>query len=219
MVRLLPGPASLLWLATCAAAVAAGTPAHAVLSIYIYESGSDVQIDASGSLNLPLPVGTTGGQQGMIGIFPNFKIVGTGALGNTYRYSTGAGPVGSLGSGSPSTASSSSGTAIYLFGSDFNFDSTYTSGAPIVSSALITGTTLAQLGLSASSGLLATWTLQPANGSDPYTANDTIQVFAGTPPAPPAAAAPGPLPLFGAAAAFGFSRRLRSRLNRQRARG
>lgn len=37
----------------------------------------------------------------------------------------------------------------------------------------------------------------------------------GNPPAPPpAAAAPGPLPLFGAASAFGFSRRLRQRIHR-----
>lgn len=62
MVRLLPGPASLLWLATCAAALAAGTPAHAVLSIYVYESGSDVQIDASGSLSLPVPTQVNSGQ-------------------------------------------------------------------------------------------------------------------------------------------------------------
>lgn len=219
MVRLLPGSASLLWLATCAAALAAGTPAHAVLSIYIYESGSDVQIDASGSLSLPVPTQVNSGQQTSLGLFPSLNLLGSGALGMSNRYNVGQGPSGSLGSGGASITSTGAGTAIYLFGTNFLLDNTYTSGASILSSATIAGKTLAQLGLSSTSGLLATWTLQPANGSDPYTANDTIQVFAGAPPAPPAAAAPGPLPLFGAAAAFGFSRRLRSRMNRQRARG
>ena len=40
-----------------------------------------------------------------------------------------------------------------------------------------------------------------------YTANDTIQVVLGTPPP-----VPGPLPLLGAGAAFGWSRRLRNRI-------
>jgi hypothetical protein len=186
--------------------VATNTPAHAILSIHIYESGSDVQIDASGSLNLPIPLVLNAGQQTSLGVFPNLNLVGTGVLGQTNRYNTGGGPSGSIGTGGPSITSTGAGAPIYLFGNNFLLDNTYTSGSPIVSSATISGKTLAHLGLSATSGLLATWTLQPANGSDPYTANDTVQVFAGAPPAPPAAAAPGPLPLCGAAAAFCFSR-------------
>ncbi len=199
--------------------MATGSPAQAVMSINIYESGSDVQIDASGSLQLPVPTQLNSGQQTSLGIFPNLNLLGTGALGLSNKYNVGAGPTGSLGTGSASITSIGSGTAIYLFGTNFLLDNTYTSGASILSSATIPNKTLAQLGLSSTSGLLATWTLQPANGGDPYTANDTIQVFAGAPPTPPAAAAPGPLPLFGAAAAFGFSRRLRSRLHRSRERG
>ena len=218
MARFLPSPAGLIVL-TCAAAVAAGSPAQAVLSIYIYEAGSDVQITASGSLNLPAPTQSGTSAQPVLGLVPSIDLLGSGSLGNTNQYNVGSGPTGSLGTVGPSVTAIGSGTAIYLFGTNFLFDNTYTSGASILSSATIANKTLAQLGLSSTSGLLATWTLQPANGSDPYTANDTIQVFAGAPPAPPAAAAPGPLPLFGAAAAFGFSRRLRSRLNRPQLNG
>jgi hypothetical protein len=200
--------------------LATNAPAHAILSIHIYESGSDVQIDASGSLNLPIPLVLNAGQQTSLGVFPNANLLGTGALGQTNSYNTGgAGPSGSIGTGAPSITSTGAGIPIYLFGTNFKLDNTYTSGSPIVSSATIPGKTLAQLGLSATSGLLATWTLQPANGSDPYTANDTVQVFAGPPPTPPAAAAPGPLPLCGAAAAFGFSRQLRRRLKRAQTTG
>lgn len=56
----------------------------------------------------------------------------------------------------------------------------------------------------ASTGLLGTWTLT----SDP---TQVIEVRVGAPPSP-VVAVPGPLPLMGAAAAFGFSRRLRHRV-------
>ena len=58
-------------------------------------------------------------------------------------------------------------------------------------------------------GLLGTWTLQSDGNGDGYTANDTINLIVG---APPVASVPGPLPLFGAGAAFGWSRKLRRRI-------
>jgi len=82
----------------------------------------------------------------------------------------------------------------------FGISSSYISGSPIVSASTFAGETLASLGFTINSGLLGSWTL---NGT-----GDTIQAFLG----PPAAAVPGPLPLFGAAAAFGWSRRLRKRI-------
>jgi len=80
-------------------------------------------------------------------------------------------------------------------------------GGERFSEAVFNGKSLADFGIT-TSGLLGTWTLQPADGSDPYTANDTINLIAG----PPSAAVPGPLPLLGAGAAFGWSRRLRKRI-------
>jgi hypothetical protein len=55
------------------------------------------------------------------------------------------------------------------------------------SEAVYSGKTLANFGIT-SLGLVGTWTLLPANGSDPYTANDKIQLIAGapTPPSVPA---------------------------------
>jgi MYXO-CTERM domain-containing protein len=80
-------------------------------------------------------------------------------------------------------------------------------GGERFSEAVFNGKSLADFGIT-TSGLLGTWTLQPADGSDLYTANDTINLIAGS----SSAAVPGPLPLLGAGAAFGWSRRLRKRI-------
>ena len=78
-------------------------------------------------------------------------------------------------------------------------DPSYVSGTPIVSNAIFVGKTLADIGLTPSSGNLGTWTL---TGS-----GDTISVNV----------VPGPLPVLGAGAAFGFSRKLRRRIQRSKA--
>jgi hypothetical protein len=78
----------------------------------------------------------------------------------------------------------------------------YIAGQPIISRATAPGLTLASLGLTTSSGTLGTWTL--AN------TGDTISVKVSNP-------VPGPLPVLGAGAAFGFSRRLRRRIQRSKA--
>jgi hypothetical protein len=82
----------------------------------------------------------------------------------------------------------------------FILDSSYNYNTPIVSRATFNGQTLASLGFT-TTGLIGTWTIDGTS--------ESIQVFLG-PPSP--AAVPGPLPLVGAAAAFGFSRRLRKRV-------
>ena len=79
-------------------------------------------------------------------------------------------------------------------------DPTYVSGSPILSRATFNARTLADLDITAE-GLIGTWILAETG--------DKINVFAGS----PATGAPNPLPLFGAAAAFGWSRRLRRRLS------
>ena len=89
------------------------------------------------------------------------------------------------------------------FGSGWGINGPYVSNTPIVSSATYDGQTLASLGFTINSGLIGTWTLGGTS--------DTIQVFLG-PPSPSGAAVPGPLPLLGAGAAFGWSRRLRRRI-------
>ncbi|WP_411875248.1 hypothetical protein [Vulcanococcus limneticus] len=101
-------------------------------------------------------------------------------------------------------ASSVSGTSTVLDGdgSKFYIDPTYVSNSPIVSSATFNGTTLAGIGFT-TTGLIGTWTL---NGT-----SESIQVILGAPF--PSTAVPGPLPLLGAGAAFGWSRRLRKRIS------
>jgi hypothetical protein len=81
----------------------------------------------------------------------------------------------------------------------FAMDTTYT-GGPIISSSTFGMSTLAGLGFT-TTGLLGTWTLDGTG--------DTIEVRVAAPPAPPTSATPGPLPILGAAAAFGSVRKLR----------
>ena len=95
-----------------------------------------------------------------------------------------------------------------LLPSGFTAQSGY-SGTSIVSESIFLNKNLAaDFGIS-TTGLLGTWTLQSDGNGDGYIANDTINLIVG---APPAASVPGPLPLFGAGAAFGWSRKLRRRI-------
>jgi hypothetical protein len=94
-----------------------------------------------------------------------------------------------------------------MFNTYFAIDPGYTNNTSIVSSATFANQSFSTLGITAT-GLVGTWTI---NGT-----SETIEVFVGNPPAPPGTPVPGPLPLFGAAAAFGYSRRLRRRVNSSR---
>ena len=183
--------------------------AKAALTYYIFESAGNVEVQAVGSLILP----NSSSQHNCLtvpggAIIASAAFICTGLEDITNRYSA-LGPTSFNGTASISPANSVSGIPTSLLGDVLHFaiDPDYTPGTPISSTATFNSTTLAGLGFT-TTGLLGTWTLQPLDGSDPYTANDTIQVVIG---APPPAAVPGPLPLLGAGAAFGWARRLRKR--------
>lgn len=178
--------------------------AKAVLIYNIFETGGDVVVQASGSLDLTGAIqngtagcGITGGIDSSLGVICS----GPNITSPQYRIT---GPSTFDGTVSISPASSVSGITASFSGSaeGLLLDSAYISNSPIVSSATFYGETLASLGFTISSGLIGTWSL---NGT-----SETIQVFLGL--LNPPSAVPGPLPLLGAAAAFGWSRRLRKRI-------
>jgi hypothetical protein len=184
--------------------------AKAFLTYYISENAGNVEVQAVGSLLLPNPVmqsncGAVPG--GYVSSISGVICSGPG-LGNMNYYRIN-GPTSFNGTVEIFPADSVSGIPTILFGgpSFYGIDLGYTPGTPITSTATFNSRTLAGLGFT-TTGLLGTWTLQPKDGTDPYTANDTIQVVIG---APPSASVPGPLPLLGAGAAFGWARRLRKR--------
>jgi hypothetical protein len=178
------------------------SPAKAALTYNIYESLGNLVVETSGSLNLtPTSPDTLCGFDG--GLVSDVAAIctGTGVAGRLYAIS---GPSSFPGTADIYPASSVSGIFTSLFGafSAFIIDPAYIFGTPIISSAIFNGTTLANIGLTPTSGLLGTWTI---NGT-----SETINVKVGNP-------VPGPLPVLGAGAAFGFSRRLRQRIQRSQA--
>ena len=189
--------ATALLTSTALAATAGSTPAKAVLNYNIYESSGDIIIEASGSLNLPMPTNETTfcGGSGTLGLGGAVICTGIDARSPVYSIS---GP-STIYLGGPSiAATSASGIFTSLDGPDrFVISSLYASGSPIKSGALFKNLTLGNLSLP-TSGTLGTWTLADTG--------DTINVMVGisTP-----SAVPGPLPLLGAGAAVGFSRRFR----------
>jgi hypothetical protein len=177
--------------------------AKAVLTYNIFESGGNVVVQTSGSLNLTgaTQVGTLSfGNDGAI--FSTLGIVNTGPNNFSSPAYNISGPLDFNGTVF-ATASSASGimTLVNANIGRFSIDPTYVSATPIVSSATYNGTTLAGLGFT-TTGLIGTWSLDGTS--------ETINVFLGN---PVSAAVPGPLPLLGAGAAFGWSRRLRKRIS------
>jgi hypothetical protein len=181
--------------------------AKAFLTYNIYESAGNVVVQTSGSLNL---TGATQGGSGYIcGADGAIDASAAGiCTGTDFGLSTPSfvisGPQAFNGTAKIFPASSVSGISTLLVGlvNRFAIDPTYISNAQIVGSSTFNATTLAGLGFT-TTGLIGTWSLTGTS--------ETIQVIVG-PPTAPTAAAPGPLPLFGAAAAFGWSRRLRKRM-------
>ena len=196
-------------LAAPAALLLSQGQAKALVTYNIYESGGNVVVQASGSLNLTgvQTYGTTFcGTNGAI--ISSYGLVCTGTdPGSGITALHISGPTFFDGSVFQIGATSVSGiyTQLYGDGSIFQIDPAYVSNTPIVGSATFNGTTLASLGFT-TTGLIGTWALLGTS--------ETIQVFLDPPQAPPApaAAAPGPLPLLGAGATFGFGRRLRKRI-------
>ena len=189
-------------------------PAQAVLIFNFYELGGNLVVEGTGSLSLPSsPLSTSGG----------FGV--GGLLDLDYEFFTGpSSPINAYGITVPSTlglgivptfttSSSDSGIALGLAYSngDFYIDSTYVSGSAISSSSTFNGITLASLGMP-TSGILGTWTVfEPGERKLTYFDTISVQVNASSSGSP--ANVPGPLPILGLAAAFGFSRKLRKRIN------
>ena len=178
--------------------------AKAVLTYNIFESAGNVVVQTSGSLNFTgatqLGSDNCSGANGAILAYN--AAVCTGTSTSSPRYSI-TGP-GNFNGTRLFRASSVAGifTGLLGIGGYFLIDPVYISNSPIVSSATFNSQTLASLGFT-TTGLIGTWSLTGTS--------ETIQVILGA-PAPPAAAVPGPLPLFGAGVAFGWSRRLRKRI-------
>lgn len=177
--------------------------ADAILTYNIFEDGGNVVVQTSGSLVLPSPT-------------INFASCGNGTLRSdfavicsgpnaSFRFYSLVSPDSFNGSVNATTATLSGITTAFAgrFGV-FLIDDAYVSGTEIVSGSTYNGTTLADLGFTISSGLIGTWQLAGTPGPD-----GQINMVLG----PPATPVPGPLPLLGAAAAFGWSRKLRRRVN------
>ena len=189
-------------------------PAQAVLIYNFYESGSDLVIEGTGSLNLPssalfsvpIPAFTTGIFQVGGGISDGLGIGQPNPTTAVYGFYGVIGPttLGSGFSGSGAASSDSGIASIFDWDSSyFIIDDTYASGATINSRSVFSGISLASLGMT-TAGTLGTWTLGGTG--------DTISVKVTTSSSGGPASVPGPLPILGLAAAFGFSRKLRKRI-------
>jgi MYXO-CTERM domain-containing protein len=181
--------------------------AKAVLTYSIFESGGNLVVETSGSLNLTGAQANGnadcgGGLNG--GISSSGAEICTGTYpGSPQNAFTISGPGNFNGSVFYLGADSVSGIFTNIHGSlnYLGLDTAYVSNTPIVSSATINGTTLAGLGFT-TTGLIGTWSLTGTS--------ETINVYLVN---PATAAVPGPLPLLGAGAAFGWSRRMRKRIS------
>jgi MYXO-CTERM domain-containing protein len=197
--------------------------AKAILNVNIFDDGPNLKVTVTGSI-APGNAGTaaafpaTCGSDGWLAgqYYPNFynSMLCTGTDKDDPFYAI-SGPSGFGGNGSI-YADSVEGFNFQLFPSSFNpsfsgnlpFKNTYTIdtgyvlGQPFYSSATFNGKSLASEGFTAT-GLVGTWTIDGTS--------ESINICIGADPCVPAQV-PGPLPLLGAGAAFGWSRRLRKRI-------
>lgn len=215
----------------CASASAAllwcANPAKAVLNINIYDDGPNLTVVASGSLSAlgtilndldeywgrtadPGSLWTANCLPGMLLHYvlctgPVDILNLNGPLLTNLYYVTGQspGPLPMRGAGLV-WANSVSGDPfiLNLAHQYYGTDVSYEPGMPFFSSATFNNTSLADQGFT-TTGLVGTWTI---NGT-----SESINLFVVPPPTPPSEV-PGPLPLFGAAAAYGWSRRIRRRI-------
>jgi hypothetical protein len=181
-------------------------PAKAALTYYLSDTPDGLVIETSGSLNVSGPKTFVSNCSYKGAYSQQIAVVCTGGAGDLSVYSI-SGPssfAAGINTYLDSQFTTASGIKTGLFGAfgEFIIAPSYVSGDPIVSSSTAPGKTLADLGLTTSSGTLGTWTLASTG--------DTISVKVFNP-------VPGPLPLLGAGAAFGFSRRLRQRIQRCKA--
>jgi hypothetical protein len=178
--------------------------AKAVLTYNIFESAGAVIVQTSGSLDLTGATLLPSNNCGLDGAIASpLAVICTGPdIGLIPAYAI-SGPTSFDGTAFLAGASTVSGITTGFAGAEtvFVIDPAYNFADPIVSSATFNGQTLASLGFT-TSGLIGTWSITGTS--------ETIQVHLGN---PPTAAVPGPLPLLGIGAAFGWSRRLRKRIS------
>jgi len=196
--------------------------ADAILNYYIFADGGNLKIVTTGSLNLgglASQAGSTCTSTSPGGtLIPEFALICSGVETSSTdaykKYVVVPVVPGSTsftnGSGSLLAANSTTGTRNWLWGDEgpdpaFYIIDPYNDG-PINSSATFTGKSLASVGLNLTSPgtNIGSWTF--FNDTNP---NNVINVFVGDPPNAPV---PAPLPLIGAAGAYGWSRRLRRRI-------
>lgn len=184
------------------AAVSAGN-AQAVLVLEFLQEGADVRLNVSSSLTGLPSVQANDRTCFQSAVRPNtFRIFGgCSTLPSLQEYPI-TGPA-NIGTSLNQFLLSYSGDPFYIWTAfnGFGLPSTYVPGNSISGTGLISGESLSSLGLISTTpgAVLGTWTI----------GSDSIQARIG---GGGGAAVPGPLPLFGAAAAFAHSRRLRARL-------
>lgn len=177
-------------------------PAQA-LTVTMLEVGNDVVVSGSGSLNLSALSGPIADYSPGPFLYPTASsfLLGSASGIDVYfgditfpaNFGTGSGVLGS-GSGEPFGPVQ----LIFGFGQEIWVPSGYLSGGPLDASAIFQGETLASLGVNPG---IYSWTWGTGADADDL----TLHVEQSIPPVP------GPLPLLGAGAAFGWSRRLRKR--------
>ena len=211
ILQRLYSPARAIALIASVAWAATATPSQAIMTYTLKQQDENtVSLEATGRLNLPLPLRVNDfncDADGLAFLSYNLMIC-TGPARNlsTYRLS---GPqfLPSVISGRVADSGSGISTIVDGGGGEFAIGP-YASGDPISSLSVFNNATLEDFVPRGFAGLLATWTLEPANENDPYSSNDTIQFIV--------LPVPGPTPLLGAATAFGMSRRLRRKINLRR---
>ncbi len=194
----------------------------AVLSVNIFDDGPNLKISVSGSLSsLPALAATgfcgaagalTGEFQTALTGYSNLICSGPDLNFNLYDI---AGPSGYGGTKFLVSANSVSGSTFWFASSAYTDNSVYSErigldpgflGGSYFSEAIFNGKSLASEGFT-STGFVGTWTLDGTS--------ESINVCLGLGSGPcnsPTSNVPGPLPLLGAGAAFGWSRRLRKRI-------
>lgn len=204
---------------TASSTVFFATPSRAILNYRIFQSGPNVVMDAKGTLALPQSFDTCSGCAGPAG----------GLISHPHWSTTWATGPSNLPSQMFKTTSSGSTSFPYIFidatstpssiGTIVAWDRLASNGqwggvfwitnpdiANIDSSSFFANKSLAaDFGLT-TPGLVASLTLLPAGPDDPYTANDTINIYVDPP------RVPAPLPLIGLGTACAVARRLRRRV-------
>jgi hypothetical protein len=176
--------------------------ANALLVFNFVQQGSDVALKGEGSITGLPSIKFSDAGTGPNAIDPSnaFLLLGNNQF-TPYDFYSITGPT-SFGTGTTKFLALVSSTDSHLSlqgASDrrqFGLSAGYVEGTPISYSGIFANTTLADLGLSSTTGLLAEYSI----------GSDTIKVYAGP------VTVPAPAPWIGGSVAFGFSRRLRSRL-------